>query len=81
MLPAGRKDASIIAAARAPRTPSALSDSARRYRVPRSSPRARVALLTPHHAYDLAWLSQHATMVFDARNAFAGRRVANVVTL
>ena len=40
-----------------------------------------VALLTPHHAYDLAWLSQHATLVFDSRNAFAGRRATNVVTL
>ena len=40
-----------------------------------------VAVLTPHRAYDLDWVSQHAKLVFDARNAFAGRRATNVVTL
>ena len=38
-----------------------------------------VALLTPHAAYDLDWLGEHAKLVFDARNAFgpsalSGRR-------
>jgi nucleotide sugar dehydrogenase len=29
-----------------------------------------VALLTPHAAYDLEWLGEHASLVFDARNAY-----------
>jgi UDP-N-acetyl-D-glucosamine dehydrogenase len=29
-----------------------------------------VALLTPHAAYDLDWVAEHAKLVFDARNAF-----------
>jgi UDP-N-acetyl-D-glucosamine dehydrogenase len=33
-----------------------------------------IALLTPHAAYDLDWLGQHAKLVFDARNAFGSSR-------
>ena len=40
-----------------------------------------VALLTPHSAYDLDWLSEHARLVFDARNAFGPSRGMNVVRL
>ena len=40
-----------------------------------------VALLTPHSLYDLDWLADHAQLVFDARNAFRDRRLANVVRL
>jgi len=40
-----------------------------------------VALLTPHRAYDLGWIAEHARLVFDARNAYAGDRRANVVRL
>jgi UDP-N-acetyl-D-glucosamine dehydrogenase len=40
-----------------------------------------VALLTPHAAYDLDWLGQHAKLVFDARNAFGPARHANVERL
>ena len=29
-----------------------------------------VAVLTPHSAYDLDWVAEHAKLVFDARNAF-----------
>jgi UDP-N-acetyl-D-glucosamine dehydrogenase len=40
-----------------------------------------VAVLTPHSAYDLDWLAQTATLVFDARNAFGPNRYPNVVCL
>ena len=39
------------------------------------------ALLTPHSAYDLDWIADHAKLVFDARNAYNGQRRANVVKL
>jgi UDP-N-acetyl-D-glucosamine dehydrogenase len=40
-----------------------------------------VALLTPHRAYDLDWIADHAELVFDARNAFGADRRPNVVRL
>jgi UDP-N-acetyl-D-glucosamine dehydrogenase len=40
-----------------------------------------VALLTPHHAYDLDWIADHAMLIFDARNAFGANKRANVVRL
>ena len=40
-----------------------------------------VAVLTPHTAYDLEWVSEHARLVFDARNAFGPNHRANVVRL
>jgi nucleotide sugar dehydrogenase len=40
-----------------------------------------VALLTPHRAYDLDWIADHAALVFDARNAFGADRRSNVVRL
>jgi UDP-N-acetyl-D-glucosamine dehydrogenase len=40
-----------------------------------------VALLTPHSMYDLEWLGDHAPLIFDARNAFGTRPLANVVRL
>ncbi|MGH2571963.1 MAG: nucleotide sugar dehydrogenase [Actinomycetota bacterium] len=40
-----------------------------------------VALLTPHRAYDLDWIAQHASLVFDARNAYGAERRSNVVRL
>ncbi|HXY73302.1 MAG TPA: nucleotide sugar dehydrogenase [Actinomycetota bacterium] len=40
-----------------------------------------VALLTPHSAFDLAWIGQHASLVFDARNAFGANSPPTVVAL
>ena len=40
-----------------------------------------VALLTPHRAYDLDWVAEHAPLVFDARNAYGPNRYRNVVRL
>jgi UDP-N-acetyl-D-glucosamine dehydrogenase len=40
-----------------------------------------VAILTPHSAYDLAWIADHAEVVFDARNAFGQERRLNVIRL
>jgi UDP-N-acetyl-D-glucosamine dehydrogenase len=40
-----------------------------------------VAVLTPHSAYDLDWVADHAALVFDARNAFGSSRRSNVVRL
>jgi hypothetical protein len=40
-----------------------------------------VALLTPHSSYDLDWVADRATLVFDARNAFGPDRRHNVVRL
>ena len=40
-----------------------------------------VAILTPHRAYDLGWVADHASMVFDARNAYGSDRRQNVVRL
>jgi UDP-N-acetyl-D-glucosamine dehydrogenase len=40
-----------------------------------------VAVLTPHSAYDLEWVADHADIVFDARNAFDARGTSNVVRL
>jgi UDP-N-acetyl-D-glucosamine dehydrogenase len=40
-----------------------------------------VALLTPHAAYDLEWLGEHATLVFDARNAYGASRQPSVERL
>ena len=33
-------------------------------------------MLTPHSAYDLDWVAEHAKLVFDARNAFGPNRTA-----
>jgi UDP-N-acetyl-D-glucosamine dehydrogenase len=40
-----------------------------------------VAVLTPHSAYDLEWVADHASLVFDTRNAYNGARRANVIRL
>jgi nucleotide sugar dehydrogenase len=40
-----------------------------------------VAILTPHHAYDVTWVGDHARLVFDARNAFGSDRREHVVRL
>ena len=40
-----------------------------------------VALLTPHSAFDLNWLGRHASLVFDATNAFGPSSPPNVVAL
>ena len=40
-----------------------------------------VAVLTPHSAYDLEWVADHAAFVFDARNAYGSDRRPNVVRL
>ena len=40
-----------------------------------------VALLTPHSTYDLEWLAEHGSLIFDAQNAFAGRHLAKIVRL
>ena len=40
-----------------------------------------VAILTPHRAFDLDWIAEHAPLVFDARNAFGDDRRPNVVRL
>jgi UDP-N-acetyl-D-glucosamine dehydrogenase len=40
-----------------------------------------VAILTPHRTYDLDWVAEHATLVFDARNAYSDTRRPNVVRL
>ncbi|HEU4527602.1 MAG TPA: UDP-glucose/GDP-mannose dehydrogenase family protein, partial [Actinomycetota bacterium] len=40
-----------------------------------------VVLLTPHSDYDLERLAASARIVFDTRNAYRGRRPANVVGL
>jgi UDP-N-acetyl-D-glucosamine dehydrogenase len=40
-----------------------------------------VALLTPHSAYDLEWLGEHAPLIFDARNAYGSSRKSTVVPL
>ncbi|HZD79759.1 MAG TPA: nucleotide sugar dehydrogenase [Actinomycetota bacterium] len=40
-----------------------------------------VALLTPHAAYDLDWLAEHAQVLFDARNAYRTPCPENVVRL
>jgi UDP-N-acetyl-D-glucosamine dehydrogenase len=40
-----------------------------------------VAILTPHSAYDLGWVADHASLVFDARNAYGSDRRQNVVRL
>jgi UDP-N-acetyl-D-glucosamine dehydrogenase len=40
-----------------------------------------VAILTPHAAYDLDWIANHARVVFDARNAFGPDHRPNVVVL
>jgi UDP-N-acetyl-D-glucosamine dehydrogenase len=40
-----------------------------------------VAVLTPHHAYDLDWIAEHSNLLFDARNAFGADRRSNVVRL
>jgi UDP-N-acetyl-D-glucosamine dehydrogenase len=40
-----------------------------------------VAILTPHRAFDLDWIAEHAALVFDARNAFGDDRRPNVVRL
>jgi UDP-N-acetyl-D-glucosamine dehydrogenase len=40
-----------------------------------------VAVLTPHRGFDLEWLSEHAGLIFDARNAYGPRRLSNVVSL
>jgi nucleotide sugar dehydrogenase len=40
-----------------------------------------VAVLTPHSAYDLEWVADHARLVFDTRNAFDGGRRDNVIRL
>ena len=40
-----------------------------------------VAVLTPHRAYDLTWVGDHARLVFDARNAFGPDRREHLVRL
>jgi len=40
-----------------------------------------VALLTPHRAYDLEWIAEHAELLFDARNAYGSTHHPNVVRL
>jgi UDP-N-acetyl-D-glucosamine dehydrogenase len=40
-----------------------------------------VAILTPHSAYELDWIADNASMVFDSRNAFGSDRRKNVVRL
>ena len=40
-----------------------------------------VAILTPHHAYDMSWITEHAQLVFDARNASRGHDSQNLVRL
>jgi UDP-N-acetyl-D-glucosamine dehydrogenase len=40
-----------------------------------------VAVLTPHRGFDLEWVSEHAQMVFDARNAFGHVHRDNVIPL
>jgi UDP-N-acetyl-D-glucosamine dehydrogenase len=40
-----------------------------------------VAILTPHRAFDLEWIAEHAPLVFDARNAFGQDRRSNVIRL
>ena len=40
-----------------------------------------VALITPHRTYDLDWIASHASLVFDARNAYGSKLPANVVRL
>jgi UDP-N-acetyl-D-glucosamine dehydrogenase len=40
-----------------------------------------VALLTPHSAYDLAWIADSAALIFDAQNAYGPDRRANVERL
>ena len=40
-----------------------------------------VAVLTPHTAYDLDWVAEHAPLVFDATNAFGHDRWENVARL
>jgi UDP-N-acetyl-D-glucosamine dehydrogenase len=40
-----------------------------------------VALLTPHHLYDLDWVALNSQLIFDARNAFGPERRPNVVAL
>jgi len=40
-----------------------------------------VAVLTPHSSYDLDWLAEHATLVFDAHNAYGSAVHHNVVRL
>jgi UDP-N-acetyl-D-glucosamine dehydrogenase len=40
-----------------------------------------VAVLTPHSAYDLEWVAEHARLVFDARNAYGAAVHDNVVRL
>jgi UDP-N-acetyl-D-glucosamine dehydrogenase len=39
------------------------------------------AILTPHSAFDLDWIAEHAALVFDARNAYGPDRRPNVVRL
>jgi nucleotide sugar dehydrogenase len=40
-----------------------------------------VAILTPHRAYDLAWVAEQALLVFDARGAYGFERPPNVHAL
>jgi UDP-N-acetyl-D-glucosamine dehydrogenase len=40
-----------------------------------------VALLTPHSAYDLAWIADSAQLVFDAQNAYGPDRRVNIERL
>jgi len=40
-----------------------------------------VAVLTPHDSYDLDWVVERASLVFDARNALGGARSPGVVPL
>ena len=40
-----------------------------------------VAILTPHSAYDLEWIADHAALIFDSRNAYNSHHRENVVRL
>jgi UDP-N-acetyl-D-glucosamine dehydrogenase len=40
-----------------------------------------VAVLTPHRAFDLEWVAEHAPLIFDARNAYGPAKRGNVIPL
>ena len=40
-----------------------------------------VAMLTPHSSYDLDWVAESSTLIFDARDAFRSRTLPNVIRL
>jgi UDP-N-acetyl-D-glucosamine dehydrogenase len=40
-----------------------------------------VAVITPHRTYDLEWILEHASLVFDARNAYGSTTRKKIVAL